>query len=208
MTTASDDGAKGPIEFSFGDGWTMRLMLKGMSAGDRTFDPLGCAGPEHVIAALTANPQLRAEVLDALLPDGYWDMAEVARLRAAESELAAERARAGRLRELLSRVYMWRGSGLPSGLWSDLGTELNEPPVASVATAELSGDAPVAVQSVMVAAYGRAVEQAAPAAVEQPKRMLGPDAKLRAEIVAAAREAGADRFPWVRFANLLEGRET
>jgi hypothetical protein len=103
---------------------------------------------------------------------------------------------------------MWRGSGLPSGLWSDLGTELNEPPVASVATAELSGDAPVAVQSVMVAAYGRAVEQAAPAAVEQPKRMLGPDAKLRAEIVAAAREAGADRFPWVRFANLLEGRET
>jgi hypothetical protein len=38
--------------------------------------------------------------------------------------------------------------------------------------------------------------------------MLGPDAKLRAEIVAAAREAGADRFPWVRFANLLEGRET
>jgi hypothetical protein len=221
MTTASDDGAKGPIEFSFGDGWTMRLMLKGMSAGDRTFDPLGCAGPEHVIAALTANPQLRAEVLDALLPDGYWDMAEVARLRAAESELAAERARAGRLRELLSRVYMWRGSGLPSGLWGDLGTELNEPPVASVATAEPpihciscggSGRANAHGDCMACDGTGRAVvvslEQAAPAAVEQPERMLGPNAKLRAEIVAAAREAGAAPWPWAKFVELLEGRET
>jgi hypothetical protein len=287
MTTASDDGAKGPIEFSFGDGWAMRLMLKGMSAGDRTFDPLGCAGPEHVIAALTANPQLRAEVLSALQAESesenYWHIrGEGAErrekelrdlLRAVESELAAERAR---VRELTDIINVDR-TGLAAGLnhvvavvkgyqwiadrtWGNYSYEQHtvetlqrevgwliegacnaaaralkvsgeraskavrgpSPPVASVATAEQAAPATVACWScgkMLPADYKRcgrcnqepdepAVEQAAPAAVEQPERMLGPDAKLRAEIVAAAREAGAAPWPWAKFAELLEGKNT
>lgn len=47
--------------------------------------------PADLIACLSANTQLRAAVLDALLPDGYWDMAEADRLRAAECSLLAER---------------------------------------------------------------------------------------------------------------------
>jgi hypothetical protein len=52
------------------------------------------------------------------LANGYDDL-----LKAYSEAVSAS----ARRRELLSRVYMWRGSGLPSGLWRDLETELNGP---------------------------------------------------------------------------------
>ncbi len=51
-------------------------------------------------------------------------------------------AASARRRELLSRVYMWRGSGLPSGLWRDLETELNGT-IAEAGKAQAEGWVPV-----------------------------------------------------------------
>jgi hypothetical protein len=234
MTTASDDGAKGPILCS----------------------RCGAPKPEtihHLWACCGDGP-------------GYGDMVKPEalacvkrQLRAAESELAAERARGRELRQagemLYGQVMLWAGSDdwtdeddRSARAWRATKVSL---PVASVATAEQEArpatDAEIAEYHRSLAAEhdalteqaappihciscggsgranahgdcmacdgtGRAVvvslEQAAPAAVEQPERMLGPDAKLRAEIVAAAREAGASPWPWAKFVELLEGKET
>ena len=161
-------------------------------------------------------------------------LAQLARARSAsysacQSELAAERARVEdwKLRAVSLAADVVRAARYGRISQKDdaivraavaIRTLAASPPVASVATAEPlrlpcatceSLDCPRSIlgPDTYCDGYKRQTEQVAPAVVEQPERMLGPDAKLRAEIVAAAREAGADRFPWVRFANLLEGKE-
>jgi hypothetical protein len=69
--------------------------------------------------AVPAVAERGGEAVEAWkLANGYDDL-----LKAYSEAVSAS----ARRRELLSRVYMWRGSGLPSGLWRDLETELNGP---------------------------------------------------------------------------------
>lgn len=156
----------------------------------------------HLAEQLTATESELAELRQ--LHEGQKQTVANACKRAAEleSELTAERARLAAAEE--ERSHLLDRLGLAEALTKEIRESLDVgarvPGNVSVRCEEFDRfKEPKPVASVATA------EQAASAGVEQPKRMLGPDAKLRAEIVAAAREAGADRFPWVRFANLLEG---
>lgn len=142
------------------------------------------------------------------------------------SELAAERELRCEVTNDFADVANWLlscGWHLPSFVHSRIAKlkqrmldAMPSPPIASVATAEQTPlcetchqpGCPRSVFGPDTYCDGYKLKpsvQAAPAAVGSA-RMLGPAEALRRDLVAAAREAGADRFPWVRFANLLEGK--